>query len=60
MLSTISKNVTRGIPRSAASFKSLAYSAGSRDTMLFNNDNRVEADPDRGPRLIMEQVLRLS
>ena len=37
-----------------------AYSAGSRDTMLFNNDNRVEAHPDRGLRLIMEQVLKLS
>ena len=37
-----------------------AYSAGSRDTMLFNNDSRVERDPDRGPRLIMEQVLKLS
>jgi carboxylesterase type B len=37
-----------------------AYSAGSRDTMLFNNDNRVEKDPDREPRLAMEQVLGLS
>ena len=32
----------------------------SRDTMLFNNDSRVEQDPDRGPRLAMEHVLRLS
>ena len=32
-----------------------AYSAASRDTMLFNNDSRVEQDPDRGPRLVMEQ-----
>jgi carboxylesterase type B len=37
-----------------------AYSAGSRDTMLFNNESRVEQDPDRGPRLVMEQVLKLS
>ena len=37
-----------------------AYSALSRDTMLFNNDCRVVSDPDRGPRLVMEQVLKLS
>ncbi len=36
------------------------YSVGSRDTMLLNNASRVEQDPDRGPRLMMEQVLRLS
>jgi para-nitrobenzyl esterase len=36
------------------------YSATSRDTMLFNNDCRVVADPDRGPRLAMEQVLKIS
>jgi para-nitrobenzyl esterase len=37
-----------------------AYSAASRDTMLFNNECRVEKDPDRGPRLMMEQVLKLA
>jgi para-nitrobenzyl esterase len=37
-----------------------AYSAAARDTMLFNNTSRVEQDPDRGPRLVMEQVLKLS
>jgi para-nitrobenzyl esterase len=37
-----------------------AYSASSRDTMLFNNESRVEQDPDHGPRLVMEQVLKLS
>jgi para-nitrobenzyl esterase len=36
-----------------------AYSAATRDTMLFNNASRVEKDPDRGPRLVMEQVLKL-
>jgi para-nitrobenzyl esterase len=36
------------------------YSAASRDTMLFNNESRVEKDPDHGPRLIMEQVLKLA
>ena len=36
------------------------YSATSRDTMLFNNECRVEQDPDRGPRLVMEQVLKLT
>ena len=37
-----------------------AYSATSRDTMLFNNDCRVVRDPDREPRLAMEQVLKLA
>lgn len=37
-----------------------AWSASSRDTMLFNNESRVEQDPDRGPRLAMEKVLKLS
>ena len=37
-----------------------AYSATSRDTMLFNNECRVKQDPDRGPRLVMEQVLKLT
>src|SRR5262245_24990070 len=37
-----------------------AYSATSRDTMLFNNECRVVADPDRASRLAMEQVLKLS
>jgi len=37
-----------------------AYSAGPRDTMLFNTDSRVEQDPDREPRLAMEHVLGLS
>ena len=45
---------TPGVPRWPA------YSAGSRDTMLFNNTLRVEQDPDHGPRLVMEQVLKLS
>ncbi len=36
-----------------------AYSVTSRDTMLFNNDCRVAQDPDRGARLVMEQVLSL-
>ena len=37
-----------------------AYSAKSRDTMLFSNESRVAQDPDREPRLIMEQVLNLA
>ena len=37
-----------------------AYSAASRGTMLFNNECRVDPDPDRGPRLVMEQVLKLA
>src|ERR1700680_1714373 len=37
-----------------------AYSATSRDTMLFSNESRVEQDPDHGPRVVMEQVLKLA
>ena len=37
-----------------------AYSASARDTMLFNNECRVVSDPDRGPRLVMEHVLKLA
>ena len=37
-----------------------AYTAKSRDTMVFNNESRVVQDPDKGPRLAMEQVLKLS
>lgn len=37
-----------------------AYSAKSRETMLFNNESRVEKDPDHGPRLAMERVLKLA
>jgi para-nitrobenzyl esterase len=36
-----------------------AYSVKSRDTMLFNDESRVEQDPDHGPRLVMEEVLKL-
>jgi para-nitrobenzyl esterase len=37
-----------------------AHSARSRETMLLNHASRVEKDPDREPRLIMEKVLKLS
>jgi len=37
-----------------------AYSASRRETMLFNNESRVEQDPDREPRLAMEKVLKVS
>jgi len=36
------------------------YSVQSRETMLFNNEIRVEQDPDKGPRLATERVLNLS
>jgi len=49
-----------GNPNTSALPKWPAYSAASRDTMLFNNDSRVVQDPDREPRLAMEQLLRLS
>jgi len=37
-----------------------AYSVEARDTMIFNNENRVEQDPNRASRLAMEHVLKLS
>jgi para-nitrobenzyl esterase len=37
-----------------------AYSVETRETMLFNNENRVEQDPCRASRLAMEKVLKLS
>jgi para-nitrobenzyl esterase len=49
-----------GNPNTSGLPKWPGYSAASRDTMLFNNDSRVVRDPDREPRLVMEQVLRLS
>jgi para-nitrobenzyl esterase len=49
-----------GNPNTSGLPKWPAYSATSRDTMLFNNDSRVVQDPDREPRLVMEHVLLLS
>jgi para-nitrobenzyl esterase len=49
-----------GNPNTAKLPKWPAYSVTSRDAMLFNNESRVEQDPDKGPRLVMEQVLKLS
>lgn len=49
-----------GDPNTSGLPKWPPYSASSRDTMLFNNDSRVEQDPDRGPRLAMEHVLKLA
>ena len=49
-----------GDPNVASLPKWPAYSAAKRDTMLFNNTSRVEQDPDRGPRLVMERALQLA
>ena len=49
-----------GVPNTPKLPRWPAYSAASRDTMLFNNDCKVEQDPDRVSRLAMEQVLKLS
>jgi para-nitrobenzyl esterase len=49
-----------GDPNTSKLPKWPAYTAASRDTMLFNNDCRVIRDPERGPRLAMEQVLKLT
>jgi para-nitrobenzyl esterase len=35
------------------------YSGAARDTMIFNNECRVVADPDRESRLAMERILKL-
>jgi para-nitrobenzyl esterase len=48
-----------GDPNTAGLPKWPAYTAARRDTMLFNTASRVEADPDRGPRLVMERLLKL-
>jgi para-nitrobenzyl esterase len=48
-----------GDPNVAGLPKWPAYGAARRDTMLFNNASRVEQDPDRGPRLVMERVLKI-
>jgi para-nitrobenzyl esterase len=37
-----------------------AYNAATRDTLLFNDEVRVEQDPEREPRLAVEQLLNLS
>jgi para-nitrobenzyl esterase len=53
-----------GNPNVAKLPKWPAYSAQSRDTMLFNQtesvQSRVEADPDRVARVAMEQALKLA
>ena len=49
-----------GDPNIAKLPKWPAYSAQSRDTMIFNSESRVVQDPDREPRMIMEQVLKLA
>ena len=49
-----------GVPNTPKLPKWPAYSSTARDTMLFNNECRVESDPDHGPRLVMEQILKLS
>ncbi len=35
------------------------YSAAARETMLFNSECRLVADPDRESRLVMERILKL-
>jgi len=49
-----------GNPNTSGLPKWPAYSTTARDTMLFNNASRVEQDPDREPRLVMEQLLKLT
>jgi para-nitrobenzyl esterase len=48
-----------GNPNTSALPKWPAYSASTRDTMLFNNASRVERDPDKVARVAMEHVLKL-
>ena len=49
-----------GDPNTSGLPKWPVYTARTRDTMLFNNASRVAADPDRGPRLAMEKLLKLA
>jgi para-nitrobenzyl esterase len=49
-----------GNPNTAKLPKWPAYTEKKRETMLFNNECRVEADPDHAARMAMEQVLRLA
>jgi para-nitrobenzyl esterase len=49
-----------GDPNTARLPRWPSYAAETRHTMLFNDDCRVVADPDKGPRLAMEQVLGLA
>ena len=49
-----------GDPNTSMLPKWPAYSARSREMMLFNNESRVVLDPDKGARLAMEQALKLS
>ena len=49
-----------GNPNSAAIPNWPAYSVERRDTMLFNNESRLEQDPAKSARLAMERVLKLS
>src|SRR5207249_3417301 len=49
-----------GNPNTPGLPKSPAYSTRARETMSFNNASRVEQDPDREPRLVMEQLLKLT
>jgi para-nitrobenzyl esterase len=49
-----------GNPNTAKLPKWPVYSVKSRDTLLFNNESRLERDPDQGPRLAIDHVLKLS
>jgi para-nitrobenzyl esterase len=49
-----------GNPNTAKLPKWPVYSVKSRDTLLFNNESRLEQDPDQGPRLAIDRVLKLS
>jgi para-nitrobenzyl esterase len=49
-----------GNPNTAGVPKWPAYSAEKRDTMLFNNTLKVEQDPERETRVLMEKVLKLA
>jgi para-nitrobenzyl esterase len=50
----------RGNPNTPSLPRWAAYSEATRDTMLFNNESRVQHDPDRMPRLMMEKILKLA
>jgi para-nitrobenzyl esterase len=49
-----------GNPNTSKLPKWPGYTTETRDTMLFNNESRVESDPDHGPRVAIEQALKLA
>jgi para-nitrobenzyl esterase len=50
----------KGDPNTSKLPKWPAFNTSERPTMIFNNESKVENDPIREQRIVMEQVLKLS